>query len=172
MLQAEKIPDDLVAATMRSTAMSKLGRPGCCGRLSVRHRALGHGRSRVGFAARIPFTRRQAPADQSHPVRRGRQPRELRRGAGDHARRGRRYRHGDFEPHKPAFFCGDRLCGADRKCRGRGGRTAVNRHHDQKCNRKGKSATKVTRDKESETVNTDHRARWWGATNWIWIIET
>jgi len=27
-------------------------------------------------------------------------------------------------------------------------------------------------DKESETVNTDLRARWWEATNWIWIIET
>ena len=75
---------------------SRPGRPGRCRRLSVRHRPFGHGRSRVGFAARISLPRRQARADQSHPVRRRGQSRELRRAAGDHRRRGRRHRHRRF----------------------------------------------------------------------------
>ena len=46
MLQAQKLPDDLVPATLRSHRRPAAGRRGRRGRLSVRHRAVGVGRRR------------------------------------------------------------------------------------------------------------------------------
>ena len=52
VLQAHKIPDDLIAATMRSTGDLRAGRQGGGGRLSVRHRPVGVGRRGLGPEAR------------------------------------------------------------------------------------------------------------------------
>ena len=54
VLQAKKLPDDLVPATMRSTARSRAGRRGGRRGISVRHRAVGVLGRGLGTAARVP----------------------------------------------------------------------------------------------------------------------
>ncbi len=63
VLRARTIPDDLVAATMRSTADLSPGRPGDRGRLPVRHRPVGLLGRRLRAEAPVPLARR--PADCS-----------------------------------------------------------------------------------------------------------
>lgn len=76
MLQAHKIPDDLAAATMRSTAdlrpgdmVAAVGFPW--------YWPLSVGRGGVGAQTRVRVARRQTPLEQPDPVRRGSQPRQL-----------------------------------------------------------------------------------------------
>jgi hypothetical protein len=124
VLRAKTIPDDLEAATMRSTADLASGRPRPGGRLPVRHRPVGVGRRRLGPEAPVPLARRPADAHQPDPVRRRRQPGQLGRPAGDDGRRGGRHRHRDPEPEPPARLHRHRLRRADRE-RGRGGGNAA-----------------------------------------------
>ena len=93
------MPDDLIAATMRSTADLSPGDKVAGGRLPLRHRPLGVGRRGVGPEARLPLARGQAGTEQPDPVRRRRQPRQFGRAAGHHGRRGGRHRHRHPQPH-------------------------------------------------------------------------
>ena len=98
VLRAKTIPDDLEAATLRSTAdlapgdqVVAVGFPFGIGP-SVSAGVVS------GPEARVPLARRPADAHQPDPVRRRRQPGQLGRAAGDDGRRGGRHRHRDPQP--------------------------------------------------------------------------
>ena len=74
-------------------------------------------RRRLGPEARVPLARGRAGADQPDPVRRRRQPGQLRRAAGDDGRRGGRHRHRHPQPDPAARVHRHRICCADRERR-------------------------------------------------------
>ena len=125
VLRAKTIPDDLEAATMRSTADLASG-----DHVLAVGFPFGIGPSASagvvsGPEAPVPLARRPADAHQPDPVRRRRQPGQLGRPAGDDGRRGGRHRHRDPEPEPPARLHRHRLRRADRERRRGGGNAAV-----------------------------------------------
>ena len=115
VLQAETIPDDLVAATMRSTADLALG-----DQVVAVGFPFGIGPSvtvgsGVGLAPRISLPGRQALANEFNPVRCRGKSRKLGRAASNCRRRSRRHRHRHSKSNRPAFLCRDWLCCSDRE---------------------------------------------------------
>jgi hypothetical protein len=110
VLQAKIIPDDLAPANLGSTRdlapgdqVIAVGFPFGIGP-SVSAGVV----SGLNREYRSPEGR--APADQSHPVRRGSQPRQLRRAAGERERRGGGHRHRHSESHGAARVHRCRVC--------------------------------------------------------------
>ncbi len=119
VLRAKSIPDDLQAATMRSTAdllpgdeVLAVGFPFGIGP-SVSSGVV------FGSEARVQFAGRPADHHQPDPVRCGGQPGQFGWSAGHQRRRGGRHRHRDPQPDAAAHVHRHRLCGADRKRRSR-----------------------------------------------------
>ena len=113
VLQAQKIPDDLVAATMRSTADLALG-----DQVVAVGFPFGIGPSATagvvsGLRREFVSPEGKALVDESYSVRRRGKSRQLRRAAGNRPGRGHWHRHGDFEPDGPAFLRRHWLCCAD-----------------------------------------------------------
>jgi hypothetical protein len=125
VIKAKTIPDDLAAATLRSTADLLPGDQVVAVGFPVRHRAVGVGGRRLRPEARIPLARGQAAADQPHPVRRRRQSGQFRRPAGDRRRRSRRHRDRNPQPDRAEGVHRHRLRRADRERRVGGRHFAV-----------------------------------------------
>ena len=80
VLQADTVPDDLAAATMRPKADLKYGDVVVAVGFPLRHRALGHRRRGLRPEAQLPHRGRR-PVEQPDPVRRGGEPGQLGRSA-------------------------------------------------------------------------------------------
>ena len=106
MLQAKQMPDDLQAATLRSAKqliegehVTAVGFPFGIGP-SVSHGVIS------GTEARVPSPDGERVAFQPHPVRRGRESRQLGRAAGQCRGRGDRHRHRDPSTTEKRGFSG------------------------------------------------------------------
>ena len=117
VLQASKIPDDMIAATMRSTGDLTPGDKVLAVGFPFGIGPSASGGVVSGLKRVVPLAGRQAGDEQPDPVRRGGQPRQFRRPAGHHGRRSGRHRHRHPQPHAGAHLPGHRLCRADRERR-------------------------------------------------------
>jgi len=113
VLQAQKIPSDLRAATLHSAPSPAPGDLVMAVGFPVRHWPVGLGRGDLRAGAHVSDARRPARHPPPDPVRRCRQPRQLGRPAGHHAGRGDRYRHRHLQPQPPEQLCRHRICRAD-----------------------------------------------------------
>ena len=116
VLQALTIPDDLHAATMRSTAGLAPGEAVMAVGFPF---GIGPSASQGVVSGLKREFRGQAHPQQPDPVRRGRQPGEFRRAADHHGRPCGGHRHRHHEPQRPAHLHRHRFCCAHRERRRR-----------------------------------------------------